>query len=158
MKQFPMTLQGAEKLREELNKLKRIQRPKIISSIASARTHGDLKENAEYHAARELQSFCEGRIKEIEKKLANAQVIDITKFPCNKRVIFGATVTVFNISSKERVTYRIVGEDEADHKKNLISITSPLARGLVSKEKDDIIIIKAPSGDIKYKILKIENI
>ena len=152
MKQIPMTLFGAEKLREELEYLKGVRRPKIIADIADAREHGDLKENAEYHAAREQQGFCEGRIQEIEAKLSNAQVIDITKMPNNGRVIFGATVSVLNLDSEEEVTYRIVGDDE----KNLISVNSPMARGLIGKEQDDVVVIKTPGGDVDYEILKVE--
>ncbi|RLR17597.1 transcription elongation factor GreA, partial [Sodalis-like symbiont of Bactericera trigonica] len=121
MNQIPMTLRGAEKLREELEHLKSVRRPEIIRSIAEAREHGDLKENAEYHAAREQQGFCEGRIQEIEAKLSNAQVIDVTKLAPSGRVIFGATVSVDNLDSEEKQTYRIVGDDEADFKQNLIS-------------------------------------
>lgn len=125
MKQFPMTLRGAEKLREELDHLKSVRRPEIIAAIAEAREHGDLKENAEYHAAREQQGFCEGRIQDIEAKLSNAQVIDVTKMAANNgRVIFGATVTVMNLDNDEEQTYRIVGDDEADFKQNLISVNS----------------------------------
>ncbi|WWO98041.1 MAG: transcription elongation factor GreA [Candidatus Dasytiphilus stammeri] len=156
MKQFPMTLRGAEKLREELNELKLIQRPKIIASLAEAREYGDLKENAEYHAAREQQAFCEGRIQEIENKLSNAQIIDITKIPYSNRVIFGTTVTLLNIDNYERFTYRIVGDDEADHKQNLISINSPIARGLIGKELNDTVLITTPGGVVEYKILKVE--
>ncbi|WWP01830.1 MAG: transcription elongation factor GreA [Candidatus Dasytiphilus stammeri] len=156
MKPFPMTLRGAEKLREELNELKLIQRPKIIASLAEARKYGDLKENAEYHAAREQQAFCEGRIQEIENKLSNAQIIDITKIPYSNRVIFGTTVTLLNIDNSERFTYRIVGDDEANHKQNLISINSPIARGLIGKELNDTVLITTPGGDVEYKILKIE--
>ncbi|WWP00728.1 MAG: transcription elongation factor GreA [Candidatus Dasytiphilus stammeri] len=156
MKQFPMTLRGAEKLREELNELKLIQRPKIIASLAEAREYGDLKENAEYHAAREQQAFCEGRIQEIENKLSNAQIIDITKIPSSNRVIFGATVTLLNIDNSERFTYRIVGDDEANHKQNLISINSPIARGLIGKELNDTVLVTTPGGDVEYKILKVE--
>lgn len=151
-----MTLRGAEKLREELNELKLIQRPKIIASLAEAREYGDLKENAEYHAAREQQAFCEGRIQEIENKLSNAQIIDITKIPYSNRVIFGTTVTLLNIDNYEKFTYRIVGDDEADHKQNLISINSPIARGLIGKELNDTVIITTPGGVVEYKILKIE--
>ena len=154
--QIPMTLFGAEKLREELEYLKSVRRPKIIADIAEAREHGDLKENAEYHAAREQQGFCEGRIQEIEAKLSNAQVIDITKMPNTGRVIFGATVSVMNLDSEEEVTYRIVGDDEADFKKNLISVNSPMARGLIGKEQDDVVVIKTPGGDVEYEILKVE--
>lgn len=156
MKQVPMTLRGAEKLREELEHLKNERRPQIIASIAEARAHGDLKENAEYHAARDQQSFCEGRIQEIEAKLSNAQVIDITKIPDNGRVIFGATVSVLNLETEEEQTYRIVGDDEADFKQNLISVNSPIARGLIGKEADDVVVIRTPGGDVEYEVVKVE--
>ncbi|KYP97654.1 transcription elongation factor GreA [Sodalis-like endosymbiont of Proechinophthirus fluctus] len=156
MNQIPMTLRGAEKLREELEYLRSVRRHEIIRSIAEAREHGDLKENAEYHAAREQQGFCEGRIQEIEAKLSNAQVIDVTKLAPSGRVIFGATVSVENLDSEEKQTYRIVGDDEADFKKNLISINSPIARGLVGKEEGDIVVIKTPGGEVEYEILKVE--
>jgi len=154
MQAIPMTLRGAEKLREELDFLKSVRRPEIIAAIADAREHGDLKENAEYHAAREQQGFCEGRIKDIEAKLSNAQVIDITKMPNNGRVIFGSTVTVLNLDEEQ--TYRIVGDDEADFKQNLISVNSPIARGLVGKEQDDVVVIRTPGGEVEYEILKVE--
>ncbi|VTT26482.1 transcription elongation factor GreA [Klebsiella pneumoniae] len=158
MNQIPMTLKGAEKLREELEELKTVKRPRIIASIADAREHGDLKENAEYHAAREEQGFCEGRIQEIEAKLSNAQVIDVTKMAgnANGRVIFGTTVTVLHVETDEESTYRIVGDDEADFKKNLISVNSPMARGLIGKVVDDVTIVKTPGGDVEYEILKVE--
>ncbi|WAI18641.1 MAG: transcription elongation factor GreA [Buchnera aphidicola (Acyrthosiphon caraganae)] len=156
MNLIPMTVRGAEKLRQELEKLKSIERPRIISAIADAREHGDLKENAEYHSAREEQSFCEGRIKEIESKLSNSQVIDITKISNNNRVIFGATVSILNIKNNEKFTYQIVGDDESDFKKNLISINSPIARGLIGKKNNDVVIICTPGGDVEYKILKID--
>lgn len=156
MKPIPMTLRGAEKLREELEYLKTERRPKIIADIAEAREHGDLKENAEYHAAREQQGFCEGRIQEIEAKLSKAQIIDVTKFSNNGRVIFGATVEIMNLDTEEEQTYRIVGDDEADFKQNLISVNSPLARGLVGKEQDDIVVVKTPGGDVEYEIVKVE--
>lgn len=156
MSQIPMTLRGAEQLREELDELKNIKRPRIIASIAEAREHGDLKENAEYHAAREEQGFCEGRIQEIEAKLSNAQVIDITKMPATGRVIFGATVRVVNTETEEEATYRIVGDDEANFKQNLISVNSPMARGLIGKEADDVTIVKTPGGDVEYEIIKVE--
>lgn len=156
MKQIPMTLRGAEKLREELDYLKSVRRPKIIADIADAREHGDLKENAEYHAAREQQGFCEGRIQEIEAKLSNAQVIDITKMPNSGRVIFGATVSVLNLDTDEEQTYRIVGDDEADFKQNLISVNSPIARGLIGKEQDDVVVIRTPGGEVEYEVLKVE--
>ncbi|CDG87487.1 MULTISPECIES: transcription elongation factor GreA [Xenorhabdus] len=156
MKQIPMTVRGADKLREELENLKNVRRPKIITAIADARAHGDLKENAEYHAAREQQGFCEGRIQEIEAKLSNAQVIDITKMTNNGRVIFGATVTVLNVGSDEEQTYRIVGDDEANIKENLISVNSPIARGLIGKEVDDAVVISTPGGKVEYEVLNVE--
>ena len=132
------------------------QIPEIIAAIAEAREHGDLKENAEYHAAREQQGFCEGRIKDIEAKLSNAQVIDITKMPNNGRVIFGSTVSVLNLDNDEEQTYRIVGDDEADFKQNLISVNSPIARGLIGKEQDDVVTIRTPGGEVEYEIIKVE--
>lgn len=158
MNQIPMTLRGAEKLREELDHLKSVRRPKIIADIATAREHGDLKENAEYHAAREQQGFCEGRIQEIEAKLSNAQVIDVMKIPANGRVVFGATVKVLNLDSEEEQTYRIVGDDEADFKQNLISVNSPIARGLIGKEADDVVVIKTPGGEVEFEVLNVEYI
>ena len=133
-----------------------MRRPEIIDAIAEAREHGDLKENAEYHAAREQQGFCEGRIQEIEGKLSNCQIIDITKMPNNGRVIFGATVTVFNTDSEEELTYRIVGDDEADFKQNLISVNSPIARGLIGKEQDDVVVIRTPGGEVEFEILNVQ--
>lgn len=153
-----MTLLGAEKLRKELNELKIIHRPRIIASIVEARQYGDLKENAEYHAAREQQAFYEGRIKEIERKLSHAEIIDITKIPFSNRIIFGSTVTILNLENSKKSTYRIVGDDESDHKKQLISINSPLARGLIGKTKNEVVLIKTPSGNIKYEILNVEYI
>ncbi|MDF7679243.1 transcription elongation factor GreA [Enterobacteriaceae bacterium ESL0689] len=156
MQSIPMTLRGAEKLREELDHLKSVRRPAIIAAIAEAREHGDLKENAEYHAAREQQGFCEGRIKDIEAKLSNAQIIDITKLPNNGRVIFGATVSILNLETDEEQTYRIVGDDEADFKHNLISVNSPIARGLIGKEQEDVVTIHTPGGDVEYEITQVE--
>lgn len=156
MKQLPMTLRGAEKLRKELKFLKGTRRLEIIAAITEAREHGDLKENAEYHAAREQQSFCEGRIQEIEAKLSNAQLIDVTKVPASGRVIFGATVSVMNLDTEEEQTYRIVGDDEADFKQNLISVNSPIARGLISKEQNDVVTIRTPGGLVEYEILKVQ--
>lgn len=150
-----MTLRGAEKLREELEHLKSVRRPEIIAAIAEAREHGDLKENAEYHAAREQQSFCEGRIKDIEAKLSNAQVIDITSLPGTGRVIFGVTVTVMNLDNDEQMTYRIVGDDEADFKQNLISVNSPIARGLIGKEQGDVVVINTPGGMVEFEIISV---
>jgi len=156
MKQIPMTLKGAELLRNELEHLKTVQRPQIITAIAEARAHGDLKENAEYHAAREQQGFCEGRIQEIESKLANAQIIDVSKLPQNGRVVFGVTVTILNTDNDEEVTYRIVGDDEADFKQNLISVNSPIARGLIGKEEGDVVTITTPGGVVEYEIVSVE--
>ncbi|CDL82871.1 transcription elongation factor GreA [Xenorhabdus szentirmaii] len=158
MKQIPMTVRGADKLREELEHLKNVRRPQIIASIADAREHGDLKENAEYHAAREQQGFCEGRIQEIEAKLSNAQVIDVTKMTNNGRVIFGATVTVLNVDTDEEQTYRIVGDDEANIKENLLSVNSPIARGLIGKEVDDAVVIATPGGQVEYEVLNVDYI
>jgi len=158
MQQIPMTVKGAELLRAELEELKNIKRPQIVAAIAEARAHGDLKENAEYHAAREQQGFCEGRIQEIEGKLSQAQIIDITKIKNNGRIIFGATVTVLNLDLDEEISYRIVGDDEADFKQNLISVNSPIARGLIGKEEDDSVSIKTPGGDVEFDILKVEYI
>lgn len=156
MNQTPMTVRGAEKLREELEYLKSDLRPKIIEAIAEARAHGDLKENAEYHAAREQQGFCEGRIQDIEGKLSKAHIIDVTKLPQTGRVVFGATVTVLKSDTEEEITYRIVGDDEADIKVGLISVNSPIARGLIGKEVDDVALIKTPAGDVEYEILEVE--
>lgn len=156
MKQIPMTVRGAEQLREELEYLKNVRRSEIIKAIAEAREHGDLKENAEYHAAREQQGFCEGRIQEIEGKLGNAQIIDVTKMPNNGKVIFGATVTLVNANTDEEVTYRIVGDDEANIKEGLISVNSPIARGLVGKEVDDSVTIQTPGGAVEFDIIEVE--
>ncbi|PHR66396.1 transcription elongation factor GreA [Pseudidiomarina marina] len=158
MNQIPMTTRGAEMLREELKRLKTEDRPRIIQAIADAREHGDLKENAEYHAAREQQGFCEGRIQEIEAKLSNAQIIDVTKVPNQGKVIFGATVTVYNTVTDKEMTYRIVGDDEADIKQNLISINSPIARALIGKEIDDVARVNTPNGEVEYEVVKVEYI
>ncbi|RTE87480.1 transcription elongation factor GreA [Aliidiomarina sp. B3213] len=158
MNQIPMTVSGAEALRAELKRLKSEERPRIIEAIADAREHGDLKENAEYHAAREQQSFCEGRIQEIEAKLSNAQIIDVTKMAESGRVIFGVTVTVYNTKTDEEVTYRIVGDDEADIKQNLISVNSPIARALIGKSVDDVAVVGTPGGDVEYEVVKVEHL
>lgn len=158
MKQIPMTVRGAELLREELDFLKNVRRPQIIDAIAEAREHGDLKENAEYHAAREQQGFCEGRIQEIEGKLANAQIINVTKMQNNGKVIFGATVSLVNIDTDEEVTYRIVGDDEANIKEGLISVNSPIARGLIGKEIDDSVTISTPGGKVEFDIINVEYV
>lgn len=155
MKQIPMTVRGAEQLRQELDFLKNTRRPAIIAAIAEAREHGDLKENAEYHAAREQQGFCEGRIQEIESKLSHAQVIDVTQLPNTGKVIFGVTVTLLNTKTDEEVTYRIVGDDEANIKAGMISVNSPIARGLIGKEIDDTVNIKTPGGNIEFDIINV---
>jgi transcription elongation factor GreA len=153
-----MTVAGEAALREELERLKKVDRPRITEAIAEAREHGDLKENAEYHAAREQQSFNEGRIMEIEGKLGNAQVIDVTALPKTGKVIFGTTIDLINIETDEGVTYRIVGEDEADVKSNLISVGSPIARALIGKEEGDVVVVRAPAGDIEYEIDQVHHI
>jgi transcription elongation factor GreA len=158
MNRVPMTKLGELAMREELARLKKTDRPKIVKAIAEAREHGDLKENAEYHAAREQQSFCEGRIQEIEGKLADSQVIDIHQIPPTGKVIFGTTVTVVNVETDETVTYQIVGEDEADVKLLKISVTSPIARALIGKEVGDIAVVNAPSGQIEYEIDRVEHL
>jgi transcription elongation factor GreA len=158
MSKFPMTVSGEASLRAELERLKRVDRPRIAQAIAEAREHGDLKENAEYHAAREQQSFAEGRIMEIEGKLGNAQVIDVTTIARTGKVIFGTTIDLVNLDTDATVTYRIVGEDEADVKKNLISIGSPIARALIGKEEGDVVVVKAPGGDIEYEIDQVHHI
>ena len=154
----PMTVKGAEALRDELNELKSVTRPKITAAIAEAREHGDLKENAEYHAAREQQSFCEGRIKEIEGKLADAEVIDVTKIESSDRVIFGTTVTLYNLETEESVTYQIVGEDESDVAAGKISVVSPIARAIMGKHEGDEVVVKAPAGDLEYEIESVVHI
>ena len=151
----PMTAQGAQKLRDELQELKTTARPNVIAAIAEARAHGDLKENAEYHAAREQQGFIEGRIKEIEYKLSNAQVIDINKLPKTGKVVFGTTVLLLNEDTGEEVRYQIVGEDEADIKAGLVSVNSPVARALIGKSAGDTAVVNAPGGEIEYEILAV---
>ena len=155
MNKTPMTATGERKLREELAHRKNELRPQITEAIAEARAHGDLKENAEYHAAREQQSFNEGRIKEIEAKLATAEVIDVTKLDAGGRVVFGATVEIMNLETDEEVAYTIVGEDEADIKAGLISVTSPIARALVGKSVGDTATVNAPGGTVDYEILDV---
>jgi len=154
MQKTPMTLHGAEKLRVELDELKRVARPNVIKAIAEAREHGDLKENAEYHAAREQQGFIEGRIAEIEAKLSTAQIIDVSRLDSEK-VVFGATVSLIELESEEAVTYQIVGDDEADIKAGKISVSSPLARALIGREVDDIAQVQAPGGIREYEIVEI---
>lgn len=153
-----MTTKGAEKLREELHNLKTVDRPKVIEAIAEARALGDLKENAEYHAAREQQSFIEGRIIELETKLASAEIIDITKLNARGKIVFGATVDLMNVETEDEVTYQIVGDDEADIKAHLISISSPIARALIGKEEGDVAIVQAPGGKKEYEILDVKYV
>ncbi len=152
MQKNPMTVGGESALREELDRLKRQDRPKVIAAIAEAREHGDLKENAEYHAAREQQGFIEGRIQDIEAKLSNAQVIDISKIPTADKVIFGSTVTILNVETDASVSYTIVGDDEADVKSNKISYQSPIARALIGKEVGDVVMVRTPGGEVEYEI------
>ena len=158
MNKTPMTLQGAVDLRNELQKRKTQDRPRITDSIAEARAHGDLKENAEYHAAREQQSFNEGRISELESKLANAEIIDIQKLEVGKKIVFGATVALLNTETSEEVTYRIVGEDEADIKSGKVSINSPVARALIGSSEGDDVMVDAPAGEVEYEILSVSYV
>lgn len=151
----PMTLAGEQALRAELNQLKTEARPQVIAAIATAREHGDLKENAEYHAAREQQGFIEGRIQDIEGKLSNAQVIDISKLPQTGKVVFGVTVKLINLETDAEVTYTLVGEDEADVNNNKISYTSPIARGIIGKEEGDEVSIQTPGGVVEYEIAEV---
>ena len=152
---YPMTVAGEQKLREELEQLKKVERPRIVQAIAEAREHGDLKENAEYHAAREQQSFAEGRIMELEGKLSNSQVIDVTSIPKTGKVIFGTTVALVNIETDEEVTYTIVGEDESDAANGLISITSPIARALLGKSVDAAVTVRVPKGTREFEVREI---
>ena len=158
MPRVPMTVAGEKKLREELQHLKAVVRPSISAAIAEARAHGDLRENAEYHAAREQQSFCEGRITEIERKLADSEVIDITRIPHSGKVIFGATVTLFNLETEEKVKYQIVGEDEANVSAGRISVVSPIARAVMGRHEGDEIVVRAPAGEIEYEIDSVEHV
>ena len=152
MQKIPMTVEGEAALRIELEKLKKEDRPTVIQAIAEAREHGDLKENAEYHAAREQQGFIEGRIQDIESKLSLCQVVDISQMPEGHRVIFGSTVTIINTETDEELTYRIVGDDEADVKAGKISYQSPIARALISKEIGDVVNVHTPGGEVEYEI------
>ena len=158
MSKVPLTAQGAESLRAELSDLKSVQRPRVIQAIADAREHGDLKENAEYHAAREQQSFIEGRIKDIEGKLSHAQVIDITEMNTDGKIIFGTTVELTDLDTDESVTYRIVGDDEANIKQGLISYSSPLARAIIGKREGDDVAFDAPGGVREYEVVKVSYI
>lgn len=158
MNKVPMTVRGAELLREELQRLKSVDRPQVIQAIAEARAHGDLKENAEYHAAKEQQGFIEGRIKEIEGKLSHVQVIDVTEIDARGKVVFGATVELLDVQSGKEITYRIVGEDEADIGAGLISYTSPIARALIGKDEGEEVTFAAPGGDKHYEIIEVRYV
>jgi transcription elongation factor GreA len=152
----PMTLQGAEAIRKELQRLKLEERPRIIKAIAVARAHGDLKENGEYHAAREEQSFTEGRIMDLEAKLSNAKVIDISQLPNTGKVVFGSFVSLHNLETTQDVTYQIVGEDEADIKLGKISYSSPIGKALIGKTLDDTVTVNTPGGTVEYEIVGVE--
>jgi len=158
MNKVPLTKKGAENLRVELHQLKTVDRPRIIQAIAEARAHGDLKENAEYHAAREQQSFAEGRIKDIEGKLSNANIIDVTSLDAGGKVVFGATVDMEDEDTGEELTYQIVGEDEADIKQGLISVSSPIARALIGKEEGDVATVVAPGGERNLEIVAVRYV
>ena len=160
MQRAPITADGADELKDELKHLKQVVRPQIVEDIATAREHGDLKENAEYHAAREQQGFNEGRIQELESLLSTAQIIDVVSLGANNagRVVFGATVKLENIETEEIVVYQIVGDIEADIKKNRIAVTSPIARALIAKEEGDIAVVQAPGGSIEYEIIEVQYI
>ena len=157
-KKVPTTAKGAEKLREELTRLKTVERPRIIQAIAEARAHGDLKENAEYHAAREQQSFAEGRIKEIEGKLSHAHIVDVTTLNANGKVVFGCTVELMDEDTEEAVVYQIVGEDEADIKVGMISVNSPIARALIAKVEGDVVSVMVPGGERSLEIVEVRYI
>lgn len=156
MQKHPMTVDGAAALKEELHRLKTIDRPRIIESIATARAHGDLKENAEYHAAREEQSFLEGRVQDLEAKLSMAQVVDISKLTNQGKVVFGATVHLCHVQTDAEITYQIVGEDEANIKLNKISYSSPIGRALIGKQVDDTAVVKTPGGIVEYEIIAVD--
>jgi len=155
MSKVPLTIRGAERLREELQRLKTVERPQVISALAEARAHGDLKENAEYHAAREQQGFIEGRIRDIEAKLSNANVIDVTTVNANGKVVFGATVALFDVNEDKEVKYQIDGEDEADIEQGLLSVTSPIARALIGKREGDVAEVQAPGGLREFEIVEV---
>ena len=158
MEKEPITVKGLKNLKSELENLKNIQRPKVVEAIAEARSHGDLKENAEYHAAKELQGLVEAKINEMENALANAQVIDVTEIPETGRVVFGSTVTVYDIDNDKNVIFKIVGNLESDPDKGEISIDTPIARGMVGKFVDDEVMIQTPSGNLNYEILEVKHI
>jgi transcription elongation factor GreA len=156
MSRQPLTKNGVDRLREELAQLKKVERPKVIAAIAEARAHGDLKENAEYHAAREQQSFIEGRIQHLEYSISHAQIIDVAKLNPGDRVVFGATVILADEETGEETTYQIVGDVEADIKRNLIAVSSPISRALIGREVGDVVTVRAPAGDREYEIVDVE--
>ncbi|MDH4611636.1 transcription elongation factor GreA [Pseudomonas sp. BN102] len=158
MTKFPMTVQGARALEDELKHLKTVMRPQITQAIAEARELGDLKENAEYHAAREQQGMVEARIRDIEGRLQNAQVIDVASLPHTGKVIFGVTVDIANVDTDETVSYQIVGDDEADIKQGKLSVSSPIARALVGKEEGDVVTVRTPSGVVEYEIVEVRHV
>lgn len=156
MQKIPMTVRGAQLLKEELQRLKTIERPAVIQAISEARAHGDLKENAEYHAAKEQQSFLEGRIKEVEGKLSQAHVIDVTTFTNEGKVVFGATVTLTHVDNDDSLRYQIVGDDEADVKGGKLSVNSPIARAVIGKTEGDVVTVQTPSGKVDYEISQVD--
>ena len=158
MTRYPLTKKGAEKLREELAHLKKIDRPQVIAAIAEARAHGDLKENAEYHAAREQQGFIEGRIQRLQSTISHAQIIDVAALNAGSKVVFGATVTLSDEETALQTTYQIVGDLAADIKHNRIAVSSPIARALIGKEEGDVVVVLAPVGDREYEIVGVEYI
>ncbi len=158
MNKVPMTVRGHELLQDELKQLKSVERPQVIQAISEARAHGDLKENAEYHAAKEQQGFIEGRIKECEGKLSNLQVIDVTAVNANGKVVFGSTVALLDVSTDKEIIYKIVGEDEANIKQGLLSFTSPMARAIIGKNEGDEIIFSAPGGEKEYEVISVKYV
>ncbi|MBT3203092.1 MAG: transcription elongation factor GreA [Gammaproteobacteria bacterium] len=158
MNQLPLTAAGAERLKVELNELKKVKRPAVIDAIATAREHGDLKENAEYHAAKEQQAFIEGRIKELESAVSNSQIIDVTKLNQSGRVVFGCTVDLINVETEAEVSYQVVGDIEADISFNRIAISSPIARALIGKEVGEDVVVEAPAGIKEYEITNVHYI
>lgn len=157
MNREPITVLGAEKLQQELDQLKKVERPRITAAIAEARAHGDLKENAEYHAAREQQGITEARIRDVEALLSNAQVIDVTAIPHTGKVIFGAKIDLINLETDEEVTYQVVGEGEADVAANKISVRTPIARALIGKQEGNVVLVKVPKGEIEYEIIAVRH-
>jgi transcription elongation factor GreA len=155
---MPMTAEGAERLRRQLDELKSVERPRVIQALAEARAHGDLSENAEYHAARERQGFIEGRIATIEEALAIAEIIDVTKIDAEGKIVFGATIELFNLDTEQEVRYQIVGEMEADIDRGLLSVTAPIARAMIGKEEGDVIQVDAPGGIVEYEVLSVAYI